>query len=110
MISKLTAEHYRWGGTCDGWRLVNRPDLSIIHERMPPDTRETPHHHARARQFFFVVAGTLTLEVDGSAETLRAGQGLEIAPGARHQARNEGDGDVEFLVVSHPTTTGDRVT
>jgi hypothetical protein len=35
-ISKHNAEHYIWGDNCDGWRLVKIPDLSVIHERMPP--------------------------------------------------------------------------
>jgi hypothetical protein len=34
-ISRETAEHYVWGGTCDGWHLVRSLELSIIQERMP---------------------------------------------------------------------------
>lgn len=30
-----TAEHYRWGQDCDGWRLPQGPDLSVIQERSP---------------------------------------------------------------------------
>ena len=108
-ISKASAEHYVWGGVCDGWHLVKGSGLSVIHERMPPGTHETRHHHERARQFFFVLTGTLTLEVEGATQTIAAGQGLEIAPLARHQAINASPEPVEFLVVSAPTTRGDRI-
>lgn len=40
MISKVNAEHYVWGDKCDGWYLVNRQDMLVIHEKMPPKTYE----------------------------------------------------------------------
>ncbi len=55
-ISKETAAHYVWGDHCDGWRLVNGQDLSIIHEKMPPGTsRKSPIKssiHQRKRSNF----------------------------------------------------------
>ena len=109
MISKDNAEHYVWGGDCDGWHLVKGQDLSVIHERMPPGRGEVRHHHARTRQLFFVLSGRLTLQLEGRDETLGPGQGLEIAPGEIHRAINRHDAPVEFLVVSQPTTRGDRI-
>jgi len=108
MISRENAEHYVWGEQCDGWTLLQRQDLSVIHERMPAQTQEIRHYHAQARQFFFVLSGQLCMELEGEHHALQAQQGIEIPPQARHQARNESDSDVEFLVISHPTTRGDR--
>ncbi|HET9224485.1 MAG TPA: cupin domain-containing protein [Roseiflexaceae bacterium] len=108
-MSKKTAEHYTWGNRCDGWRLVDRPELSVIHERMPPGTAEIWHYHEAARQFFFVLSGTATIEIGEQIHTLHPQQGVEIASGLPHQMRNESDADVEFLVISQPTTRGDRV-
>lgn len=48
------------------------------------------------------------MELEGKTHQLDVHQGVEIPPGAKHQARNDGKGDVEFLVISHPTTRGDR--
>ncbi|MEZ5856231.1 MAG: cupin domain-containing protein [Hyphomicrobiaceae bacterium] len=107
-ISKGNAPHYVWGADCDGWRLVDRGELSVIHERMPAGRREVRHWHGRSRQFFFVLAGTLTLEVAGVGHKLQVGEGLEIDPETAHQAINQSGFPVEFLVISHPTTTGDR--
>lgn len=104
-ISKANAEHYLWGGDCDGWHLVKNQNLSVIHERMPVGRAEQRHYHEQARQCFFVLSGQLTMALNGERVTLTAGEAIEIPPLAPHQARN----DVEFLVISQPTTRGDRV-
>jgi mannose-6-phosphate isomerase-like protein (cupin superfamily) len=109
MIDTSTAEHYIWGSACDGWRLVNHPDLSVIQEHMPPNTHEVRHYHERARQFFYILSGVATMELDGVREQLGTGQGVEIPPGQPHQIFNESNTDLEFLVISQPTTAGDRV-
>ena len=64
-ISTANADHYSWGGQCDGWHLVRAQGLSVIEERMPPGTAEVKHWHTRARQFFYVVSGTLVMDVEG---------------------------------------------
>lgn len=109
MISKENAEHYHWGDNCDGWYLVKRQDMSVIHERMPAGTQEKRHYHNQSRQFFFVLQGTLTMELSGKRQTLAPQTGIEIPPGEPHQASNGSDHDVEFIVISHPTTRGDRI-
>lgn len=109
MISKDNAEHYFWGSGCDGWHLVKRGGLSIIHERMPPGTAEVRHYHQTAWQFFFVLSGAATLEIAGKREVLLAQQGLEVPAGVAHQMRNESEHDVEFIVISQPPSHGDRV-
>jgi mannose-6-phosphate isomerase-like protein (cupin superfamily) len=113
IVSAANAEHYTWGGPanadCDAWYLVRTPDLNIIEESMPPGTAETPHHHVRARQFFYVLGGELTLTVEGEEFLLGAGEGLEIQQGQVHQAINRGSGPVRFLVTSTPPSHGDRI-
>lgn len=76
---------------------------------MPPGTSEQPHHHVHARQFFYVLAGELTLIVNQQPHTLRAHEGLEIAPGEIHQAINRSSAAVRFLVTSNPPSHGDRI-
>jgi mannose-6-phosphate isomerase-like protein (cupin superfamily) len=107
-ISTATAPRYGWGDGCDGWHLLRVTGLSVIEERMPPATREVRHWHARSRQFFYVLSGTLTMEVEGTTHRLAARTGIELPPGTAHQALNEGTADAEFLVVSMPPSHGDR--
>jgi methyltransferase (TIGR00027 family) len=107
-ISTATAEHYAWGQGCDGWHLVRQESLSVIQEEMPAGTTESRHRHARSRQFFHVLSGTLTIEVEGTSHTLPPGSGLEVPPAAAHTAANRGTGPVRFLLVSQPPAHGDR--
>lgn len=45
---RQSAKHYFWREICDGWHLVERDDLSIIAEKMPPNTLEDMHYHRKA--------------------------------------------------------------
>ena len=107
-VSIVDAEHYLWGGACNGWHLVRNENLSVIEERMPPGAAEQRHLHTLARQFFYVLEGKLTMELEGRILVLELGQGLEIAPGQPHQAMNRSDANVRFLVISQPPSHGDR--
>lgn len=109
MISKTNAEHYVWGQNCDGWHLVKNSNLSIIQERMPPQTSEVRHFHEKSSQFFYVLSGEATIEIDGKQEVLKSGQGVEISCGVAHQMFNKSDDFLEFIVVSCPPSHGDRI-
>jgi mannose-6-phosphate isomerase-like protein (cupin superfamily) len=106
--STLNAEHYVWGEVCDGWHLLKEPDLSVIEERVPPGAGEAKHFHSAARQYFFVLSGYATLEFDGRKISFGAGQGVHVPPGVAHRFLNAFDDDVRFLVISSPSTRGDR--
>lgn len=76
---------------------------------MPSGTFEVPHHHLLSCQFFYVLSGILTMVVDGQTMNIMAGTGVEIAPGTVHQARNDSDADIRFLVISQPPSHNDRI-
>lgn len=105
---RALAEHYRWGDGCDGWRLLARPDLSVIEECVPPGMGEVRHRHRRARQFFYVLSGHARIETEAGSIELGAGQGAHVPPGCPHRFHNPGSEPVRFLVVSAPSTAGDR--
>lgn len=107
-VSRKSAEHYTWGGACDGWRLLSRADLSVIEERVPPGHGEVPHFHSRARQLFYVLSGRLRIDLPDNSADLGPGEGLEIPPLTIHRVHNPFEADATFLVVSAPTTLGDR--
>ena len=109
VVDQASAEHYTWGATCDGWHLLKHPDLSIIQERVPPGGGEARHVHSRARQFFYVLSGSATLELDGAILSFSSGQGVHVAPGLAHKLVNHSREDLIFLVISAPTTSGDRI-
>ena len=108
VVDTKTGRHYRWGAASDGWHLLEGADLSVIQERVPPGDRERRHRHARARQFFYILAGEATLEIDGREVVVATGQGIEVPPGTPHQFFNRSSADVEMLVISSPRSHGDR--
>ena len=109
IASRENAEHYNWKKVCDGWHFVQRDDLSIIVEKMPPHTAEDMHYHRQARQFFYILSGEATMRFTDQEEVLNAGEGVEIDPGEAHQMTNNSDTEIEFLVVSMPKSHEDKV-
>ncbi len=83
--------------------------MSVIRECMPPGTSEVRHHHEKSRQFFFILKGRARIESGGEQVQLARDEGLEIPPEIDHQIFNDSDEDLEFLLVSHPSTKGDRI-
>jgi len=81
-VSAEAAEHYRWGEVCDGWHLVRSEGLSVIEERMPAGAREQRHFHTKARQFFYVLEGELTMEVEGGVMRWARGRGWRLLRGS----------------------------
>jgi mannose-6-phosphate isomerase-like protein (cupin superfamily) len=104
-----TAEHYSWGENCDGWHLLRELSLSVIQERVPPACGEAPHLHVAARQFFYVLSGTATMELEGKTIPFGPSQGLHVPPNTPHRFVNYSQADVVFLVISSPSTANDRV-
>lgn len=76
---------------------------------MPPGTAEQRHLHQHATQFFYVLAGELTIELDGEEHRLTPSTGLTVPMQTPHQVFNCGRDDARFLVISQPPSRGDRV-
>ncbi|WP_028295359.1 cupin domain-containing protein [Olivibacter sitiensis] len=110
IIDKQTAEHYLWGNNCDSWVLADTVGLSVKQESMPSETREKSHFHVNAQQFFYILKGAATFYLDGNKIIVTEQKGLLIQPKTRHFIANETTEQLEFLVISQPTTNNDRTT
>lgn len=108
-VSTLTSEHYLWGQGCDGWRLLQGDDLSVIQERVPAGKTEVMHYHEHSRQFFYILEGQAQMAFEDKVVLLQKGDGIEIPPLTKHRFENNSDQDVIFLVISSPKSQGDRV-
>lgn len=102
-------EHYIWGDACDGWHLVKSESLSVIKETMPPKTREQKHYHEKAQQFFYILSGVATFEINELTCNVYHGKGILIKPQIIHSIWNNTDSDLEFIVISEPKSHGDRI-
>ena len=110
VIDKQSAEHYLWGENCDSWVLVDTFGLSVKQENMPSGTREKLHFHTNAQQFFFILKGTATFYLENEQVIVTEQKGLSIQPETKHFIANETNENLEFLVISQPTTNNDRTT
>jgi len=108
-ISKENSEHYYWGEKCSGWHLVKSENISIIEELMPPNTKEQKHYHNFSEQFFQILNGIGTFEIDDQIIEVEKGSGIHILPKIKHSIKNNTSENLEFIVISHPTTRGDRI-
>ncbi len=102
-------KHYQWGNACDGWNFVDEPSLSVKQERMLAGTAEALHYHQHARQFFFILEGVATFEIDSEIVTVDAQEGIHIKPGQQHRISNQSATDLIFILSSQPNAAGDRI-
>jgi len=109
VITIENAEHYVWGEICDGWQLLKHDGMSVIQERVPAGVAEVMHYHNISRQFFYILEGEAKMAFEDHEVILGKGQGLEIPPQVKHQFKNQSNADVHFLVISVPSTRGDRI-
>jgi len=109
IVTKDNSSHYAWGTNSNAWHFLKRDDLSIIVEEVPPGESEVKHYHSRSRQFFYVISGTASIEVEQTNFNLTENQGIEISPGVLHRFVNTSDRVVRFIVVSMPQSHGDRI-
>ena len=110
VVSKYQSlKHYQWANVCDSWNLVDNVGLSVKQEMMPAGTSEQLHYHEKSQQFFFILAGTATLEIEGNQIEVRTHEGLQVLAGEKHRIINNGKTDLEFILCSQPSISNDRI-
>lgn len=107
--SKENSTHYTWGNGCDSWVLNDSRNLSVKQEKMPAGTAEKLHFHARAEQVFYILKGEAVFEINDEKFSVKAGESISIQPQSKHYISNESQDDLEFLVISSPSTHNDRI-
>jgi len=113
VVSKLSLlgdeGYYKWGENCDGWNLVDEKTMSVKLEKMPPHSSEQKHYHKRANQFFYILKGEAIFEIQRERISVKSEQGIFIEAGKEHRIMNETEEDLEFMLTSQPSTSGDRI-
>ncbi|WP_370897604.1 cupin domain-containing protein [Chryseobacterium gossypii] len=109
IISKVNAEHYTWGDHCDSWVLKDTPGLSVKQEKMPSGTSEKRHYHNNAEQLFYILNGKAVFYMEEEKFFVNTGESISIMPKQKHYISNESAEDLEFLVISNPSTERDRI-
>ena len=76
---------------------------------MPAGTAEDLHYHIRSQQFFFILKGVATFEIEGAMVEVKTQEGIHIKAGLKHRILNQTTSDLEFILSSQPSTAGDRI-
>jgi len=109
VVSIDNTEHFVWGNRCDGWWLKKSNGFTVIEETMPPGSLEEKHFHRITEQFFYVLEGTLCIEINNEEYQLQNNQGMAIPAKSIHQVFNKSKDPARFLVISCPDSHEDRV-
>jgi len=108
IYSKDNSPHYIWGNGCDSWVLNDSRSLSVKQEKMPPGTAEKLHLHKAAEQVFYILKGEAVFDINDEKFSVKAGESISIQPQSEHFISNESQDELEFLVISSPSTNNDR--
>lgn len=67
---------------------------------MPPKTQEKKHHHKVSQQFFKILSGKATFEIENEIVEIEEGHGIHIPPKTKHRIRNDQWENLEFILIS----------
>jgi quercetin dioxygenase-like cupin family protein len=76
---------------------------ALIHAQVPPGGGPPPHVHRCEDEAFYVLAGQLTFQADGSTFTAGAGAWVTLPKGSLHTFRNTGSTQALMLIVVTPS-------
>lgn len=66
---------------------------------LEPGQRGRIHRHGRQEEVFLVLAGTLTISIEGEEEELEQGELIRVAPAVRRQLINSGTDALILLAI-----------
>jgi mannose-6-phosphate isomerase-like protein (cupin superfamily) len=78
-------------------------DFSLMERTLPAGGRRPPaHRHTNCSEAYFVLDGTVGVELDGAALTAKAGDFVLVPRGAAHTFGNAGTEQARLLVLHAP--------
>lgn len=85
-------------------RLARHPDatFAVLDWEFPAGSTEGPHHHLGEPigvEQYLVLAGEVTVVIDGARHPLTVGDSIAIAPSAVRELRNDSAGPARVLLV-----------
>ncbi len=75
---------------------------SLAEATVGPGHTTEAHYHTRSEEIYYILQGRGDVNIEGDTSTLKKGDAVVIAPGARHQIRNSGDEPLVFLCCCAP--------
>lgn len=85
---------------------LHTPAQSLAEATLAPGGSTQRHYHAASEEIYLLLEGGGTLEIDGEARAVAAGDAILIPPGARHTIA-AGDDGARFLCCCAPPYSHD---
>jgi len=84
--------------------LSNAPvrHQSLAEATVPAGTRTERHFHRRSEEFYYILEGAGTMELDGTERLVGPGDAILIPPGAWHRIEAGPGADLRFLCCCAP--------
>lgn len=90
--------------TCGMMRKLTIPkdfeNMDIAHVIISNETKE--HYHKKLTECYYVLKGSIVMEIDGKTEKLEKGSLIMIYPNTNHKARKISKENAEILVICCP--------
>lgn len=80
---------------------------SLAEATLPPGAQTQAHRHPNTEELYYLLSGRGLMAIEDEFREVSPGDGIAIAPGARHQIRNVGDTDLVFLCCCVPAYSDD---
>jgi|GEM_PF-4962842 len=99
---------YRLPVTIDHYGQILRMPVrwenrSVLHILMNPNVSSAMHEHSKTREIHIITQGSGNLTHGEWIYSVKAGDVIEIPANTRHRIVNTGIGNLERLVLSHPS-------
>jgi len=75
-------------------------DMDFVHVTIKDSTKR--HYHKKLTEVYFVLKGSIDVEIDGKTEHLEKGLMIMIFPNTNHKAWKTSEEDAEILVACCP--------
>lgn len=89
--------------------LEKGPRMNFGLVQVLPGEEVAGHTHLYMQESFFILEGTVTMNIDGIESVLNPGDYIHIEPGEGHIVSNHGDVNVKMVVTAAPFVEGDKV-
>jgi len=74
--------------------------MDFVHVTIRNSTKE--HYHKKLTEVYYVLKGSITMEIDGRIKNLEEGSLIMIYPNTKHKAQKKSKEDAEILVACCP--------
>lgn len=79
-------------------------EVAVFHLTVPPMSGPPLHRHSREDEWFYVLEGVMTIEVDGVRKTVKTGDSAFAMRGTVHAFQNFSQETGKMLVMTTPGT------